>query len=236
MSNNAIVIEPFYHNVQSLYNTLYIAVLIFACWKLFSMLQKHLYHGSSTKVSNSTIFQSTNKINIKENKFKIEKSIFKESSIILRLALQIGLALVFELCVETVSTMYFGHLANSSQILSATGLAISFTNITVVCIAFGMCSALWTLIPQAIGSNNTHLIALFVQRAFIISFIIELPLAFVLIYSRQILQFMGVNQSDNIDWDIISNYCYALIPFPYFMFTLSILHRVLQNLNYSSII
>eukprot|EP01084_Bolivina_argentea_P296124 509954_1 len=104
MSNHAIIIEPFYKNIPSLYKIVYLIVLIFACWKLYSMLQKHLYKA---------LKGYTNETNTKRNTFTIEKSILKESSIILRLSLQIGLSLIFELCVETVSTTYFGHLSNS---------------------------------------------------------------------------------------------------------------------------
>eukprot|EP01084_Bolivina_argentea_P099039 178018_1 len=221
MSSNSIGIQPFY---SALYGTF----MIFGCLQMVSILQKRCRTSSPYQIQGGHI------TNTKSNKFIIEKSISKEAYILLKLALQLGFSAICEMCVETVSTSFFGRLSNSSQILSATGLAISFTNLTALCIAFGMCSALWTLIPQAVGSNNTHLVRLYVQRAFVVSFIIELPLALVLIHSTQILQFIGVNKSGDINWNIITNYCYALIPFPYFMFTLSILHRVLQNFNYNT--
>eukprot|EP01084_Bolivina_argentea_P083520 151210_1 len=169
-----------------------------------------------------------------DNTFIPEPSIAKESYQMLKTSIQISLCMIFEVCVETVSAIFFGHLPDSSQILSATTISKSFLNITVTCIAWGFSCALYTLLPQAIGSNNSHLIRLYFQRGMLVCMAIAIPLTIcVIFYTKNMLIFIGVNSDNDISWTMITNYCIALIPFVYIMIALSIIHRIAQNLNYN---
>eukprot|EP01084_Bolivina_argentea_P297920 513328_1 len=190
-------------------------------------------NSASTKILDADNKQTTKHTRVAVpvyKQFVIEKSIFKEAWIILKMSLNIGLSAVFEVCVGTVSTIFLGHLPNSSVVLSATSLATSFANSTSMCIAYGFSTALWTLIPQCVGSNEIHLIAVYFQRAIVVCFIVELPLSFVLYYGGDILYAIGI---EDVSLHQVTQYCHALIPYPYLMVTLAALHRVSQNMGYT---
>eukprot|EP01084_Bolivina_argentea_P149326 260864_1 len=167
--------------------------------------------------------------------FKSEQSIAKESYNMLKLSFQISLSMIFEVCIVTITAIFLGHLkgSNSSQILSATSIASSFINIICCSIAWGFTSALWTLVPQAVGSGNTHLITLYIQRGFVVCTAIAIPLSVCMLYSKNILVFIGINSDNDIDWNIISNYCIASITYVFPLVWLAILHRITQNLYYN---
>eukprot|EP01084_Bolivina_argentea_P006658 12631_1 len=168
-----------------------------------------------------------------KNIFLAEESIATESYNMLKSSFQISFSMIAEVCIETITAIFFGHLQDSSQILAATSIAKSFVNITCCSIVLGFTSALWTLVPQAIGSNNTHLITLYAQRGFIVSTLIAMPLSILMFYSKNILMLIGVNINNEISWSIISNYCISLVCYIYPMILLYILHRITQNLNYN---
>eukprot|EP01084_Bolivina_argentea_P298315 514055_1 len=225
-------IPTFYTDYMVSYGTVALIILMILIIRYY---KRSHFAVRKLLIGNSDANETTND-RATQNIFIPEESIWKESWIMLKLSSQIGLSMIFELCVENVSLAFFGHLPNSSQILPATGIAISFVNIIAVCPSLGLCQCLWSLIPQAIGSNQSHkLIGLYVQRAFIISLLVQIPLSFLIfLCTKNILYFVGVNRSNDIDWHIIAHYSIALIPYPYLIFTLSIIHRVLQNLNYNS--
>ena len=83
--------------------------------------------------SDSSKLLKDDDIHINErDKFVFEESIFKESKIIFNLSVQIGLSILFEVGIGTISTIFLGHLPNAKQILSGTGMAYSFANMTAI--------------------------------------------------------------------------------------------------------
>eukprot|EP01084_Bolivina_argentea_P006656 12628_1 len=182
--------------------------------------------GSAIKNQKSTATSHPSKTTFIE-----ETSITKESYILLKSSLQLSVSMIFEVCVATTTVMFLGHLENSSQILSAVQLSRNFVDDTAVVMCWGFTSALWTLIPQAVGSNNTHLITLYAQRGLLISLLIEIPFSVMLLYTKDILIGMGINSNNDINWDVVTNYSRICIPYPYLKVTLSILHRIAQNVD-----
>eukprot|EP01084_Bolivina_argentea_P045507 83773_1 len=162
-----------------------------------------------------------------------DKPIITETFIILKLSTQMSLSLIFEVWVHAMSSVFFGLLSNSKQALAVSSIATSFLYITNIVWSWGFCNALWTLIPQAVGAKQMHLIPLYIQRAIFICFMIQIPLSIVLFYGGNILYFTGFSHENDITSDMINNYCRSLIPYPYFMIILSCLHRVEQSLNYN---
>lgn len=87
-----------------------------------------------------------------------------------------------------------GHLQKSQEKLDAVSLAISFFNVTCLSIGIGSISALRTVLPQSLGSEESESFRIYVQRAFLITVILSVPSFLLQFFSSAILKGLGQPQ------------------------------------------
>lgn len=156
-----------------------------------------------------------------------------ECKVMLGISVNIALSLIFEITPQSIMIMFMGHLPNENipKLLAAVGLGQVFSEVVGFSLAWGSTSALWTLIPQAVGSyqkNTKKLIAIYVQQAFIISMTLCLLLTPLMYFAGDIMTLIGQNPELS---EITNKYCRAVIPCVYFMTILAICQRVGQSFN-----
>eukprot|EP01083_Nonionella_stella_P137749 419154_1 len=149
------------------------AVLLATSWK-YRMKFKQLInnYGTNDKKVNYNLQYKT-------NTFVSIESVSEEAWIIFKLSIQMGLSIIFEAWVHSMSSVFLGRLPNSKQALAVSSIATAATYVLAIAWSWGFCHALWTLIPQCVGAKQTHLIALYIQRAIFICFVIQIPLTII---------------------------------------------------------
>lgn len=89
--------------------------------------------------------------------------------------------------VHGATTMIFVGALGSAESLGAATLGNMMCNITGYAAAYGMCSALDTLISQAYGASAYELMGLHAQRAMVILTILSIPIAAVWLVTDALL-------------------------------------------------
>eukprot|EP01084_Bolivina_argentea_P147390 257888_1 len=185
------------------------------------------------KLESSKLLSDTISYPTIDDNFSIEESIVKEGFTIFHISFQFCLFMIFEVGIITISTIFLGHL-NESNILSLSTIGFAFTFLGTFIITSGFASCLETLIAEksdtfyAEKSN-----ALYIQRVFIICIIAQIPMSILLLYTPSILCTYRQDICQNISIEIITNVCLYLLPFPYFMITLTILQIIARSLSYN---
>eukprot|EP01084_Bolivina_argentea_P009874 18430_1 len=167
--------------------------------------------------------------------FVFSKSLKHEMRLIFNIFITTSFGYVLEMMPQFVGKMFVGNISNtnSSLLLSAVGLSQNYANITGFSIGWGLTTALLTLIPQCIGSNRKDLLPNYVQRAFLVTFVFLSFSVILQIYSGDILCYiLGYHQNEICHYIKMYNIC--LIPWLFFAVWLSILQRVLQNLEHNA--
>ena len=73
-----------------------------------------------------------------------------------------------------IQLMFIGHIADDddSTLLAGAALGISYCNVTGFSVVLGLLSALDTLISQAYGAKNNHLIGRAIHQSIIVLFFV----------------------------------------------------------------
>eukprot|EP01084_Bolivina_argentea_P037438 69251_1 len=167
--------------------------------------------------------------------FEPATSWLNETIITLKMFNKISLQLIFEFAPVIIGNMFIGHITNSGVLMAACGIARSFTETSASGFAWGLTTALKTLIPQCIGMshNKNYLISIYVQRALIITSIALIPLSILQLFAADIIQFIYGKTycNKNHFCEIISIYCKCIIPYVWFRIWIAICQRIGQNLD-----
>ena len=169
------------------------------------------------------------KVNYDDSFIRAE-SFGDETWIMLKIFFPICIAALAEYAPQVIINNVIGHLPNASHAIATVGLARMFSSLTGSVFVMGMCSDLYTTIPQAIGAQRKDLLHFYVQRAFVVSFIIMIPIIIIQLFSDKILGLIGQPKDLLIDTRI---YCCMIIPNIYGKIWLYIVQRVAQSLNYN---
>ncbi|CAR25572.1 hypothetical protein ZYGR_0A01370 [Zygosaccharomyces rouxii] len=113
---------------------------------------------------------------------------FDEFIQILRKSLPLALTLLLQNLISSVSLLFVGRLG--SLVLGSVTLANVIFNATAV-VFLGLATCLDTLCPQAYGAGNYTLVGLYFQRCIIISTIVSIPISFVWIFSKPLLNLVA---------------------------------------------
>ena len=166
-----------------------------------------------------------------DQQFKFTNSLLSEIMIITTTFIRIGFQNLSSQIPLLISTFFIGHLINAPILISGSGLAIAFTEVTGTAVSMGMSSAISTLVPQAIGAGKIRLIAIYFQRSFCICLFTLIPVNILQSYGGNIMCYIG--QPPDL-CNIISNYCKWLILYIQFFCLISILSRIGQALNHNT--
>lgn len=104
-------------------------------------------------------------------------------------------------------------------------------NIIGLSIPWGMNSALYTLVPQALGANKRQLLRIYIQRAICVNILLFIPLTILQFYASNILVALGEPASVE---SIIHKYCIYSLPYIYFNALNTAVRRVAQASNLNS--
>lgn len=129
-----------------------------------------------------------------------------------------------------INMIFVGQLGNA-QYLGAATLGNMLCNITGYSLAFGMCSALDTLISQAYGAKKYELMGIQAQRAAVILTLFSIPIGLIWCMTHLILYYgLGIDR-DTVD--IAGQWARYIIfgLWPTLMF--QILKKVLQGGRYT---
>lgn len=165
-----------------------------------------------------------------EENFEISDSFIEEIWIMLKIFFPICIAALAEYAPQVIINNVIGHLDNASHAIAVVGLARMFSMMTGSVFITGMLSDLHTTIPQSIGAKRKDLLRYYVQRSFLIVFIIMIPIILIQFFADKILYIIGQPQSLLYDTKI---YCLLIIPNIYGKAWLFIVQRVAQSLNYN---
>ena len=178
--------------------------------------------------SSSSISTSNDKEN--NDEFTIAESFLHETKIMFQIFIPICIAALAEFSPQVIINNVIGHLPNAQHAIATVGLARMFSSITGSVFTMGILSGLYTTIPQSIGAKRKDLLHFYVQRAFVISSIIMIPIILIQIFSDRILKLIG--QPEDLLHDSMI-YCVLIIPNIYGKTWLFIVQRVAQSLNYN---
>eukprot|EP00490_Sorites_sp_Unknown_P004074 CAMPEP_0114660024 /NCGR_PEP_ID=MMETSP0191-20121206/19102_1 /TAXON_ID=126664 /ORGANISM="Sorites sp." /LENGTH=112 /DNA_ID=CAMNT_0001887169 /DNA_START=41 /DNA_END=376 /DNA_ORIENTATION=+ len=98
--------------------------------------------GIPTRIDDDNEFNLLNSRKIEAKKDEIP-TICQEVGIIFNIAIRIGFSVLFELGPIFMATIFMGHLPDPQSVLSGTGLARTFSNVTGTGLAWGFTSGLW---------------------------------------------------------------------------------------------
>eukprot|EP01083_Nonionella_stella_P153297 492385_1 len=144
------------------------------------------------------------------------------------ISIKIGLANILELMPQFAATAFIGRLDNATQLLAGCGIATQFAAITGTVIAWGFCSALFTLAPQCLGAGKKQFLAIYWQRCCYVCVWVLILSTVVQLFGADILIAIGLP----LDlYPIINSYCKALIPFIWGMALLTSLQRIGQTVD-----
>ncbi|CAK7337341.1 unnamed protein product [Dovyalis caffra] len=122
--------------------------------------------------------------------FKGLKSLFwKETVKLWKIAGPIALTLICQYGVNTLTSIFVGHLGNLQ--LSAVSVSLSVVVTFVFGFLLGMGSALETLCGQAFGAGQVHMLGVYLQRSCIILFVTCVILLPIYIFAAPLLKVVG---------------------------------------------
>jgi len=190
--------------------------------------------GIPTRIDDDNEFNLLNSRKIEAKKDEIP-TICQEVGIIFNIAIRIGFSVLFELGPIFMATIFMGHLPDPQSVLSGTGLARTFSNVTGTGLAWGFTSGLWQLIPKAMNESSRIGLRTYIQRAFYVTSMIMIFATIIQFFGGDIMCFIGSGANpplcDSVDKNIITNYCRILIPYIWGMTWLTIMQRVGQSLQ-----
>lgn len=192
------------------------------------MLSRH----NSLSIFKTTTERETieDKIPVGNELFIVSESFTDELWIMLKLFFPICIAALAEYAPQVTINLVIGRLPNATEIISIVGLARMFSNISATLILYGIISNLFTIIPQLIGANRIDLIRVHIQRSFLITFLISIPLIVIQFYAGRILYAIGEPEELQSQ---ITQYCLYIIPNVYGKIWLAIVMRIAQGFNYN---
>lgn len=129
----------------------------------------------------------------------------EEITHILRNSLPLIFTLLLQNLISSVSLLFVGRLG--SLVLGSVTLSNVIFNATLV-VFLGLATCLDTLCPQAFGAGNYSLVGLYFQKCIVISAIISLPISFVWIFSKPLLNLVA---KDPVVIEISSQYLKCMI-------------------------
>ena len=109
---------------------------------------------------------------------------------IFRISLPTIISCLFMQLTYFINTVYAGHLNDESK-LAGLGLGTCLLECLTLYIIMGMNGALETLVSHAYGANQLVLCGEYLNRARVINTILFIPLASILLFTRQILTLLG---------------------------------------------
>ncbi|KAI9086602.1 hypothetical protein K1719_031463 [Acacia pycnantha] len=138
----------------------------------------------------------------------LKKIIWIESVKTWKIAAPIAVNILCLFSVNSVTSIFAGHLGN----LELSAVAISLSVIATFAFGFmlGMGSALETLSGQAFGAGEVHMLGVYVQRSCIILFTSCIILSPIYIFTSPILKFLG--QEDDIA-DLAGKFTLLTLPY-----------------------
>ena len=167
--------------------------------------------------------------------FVYSKSFIHELLIQFQIFFPICLTNIFGYLPQIISYIIIGNIKNGELYLSGINLGRTYSNITGVSIAWGINSALYTLIPHSIGAKRKDLLKEYIQRCIIINLITFIPLTILQLYSYKIMMFIFKKNDDSLE-DILFicyEYCIYGLPYIYFNSLSTVFKRICQSCNYN---
>ena len=113
---------------------------------------------------------------------------------IFRISLPTIISCLFMQLTYFINTVYAGHLNDESK-LAGLGLGTCLLECLTLYIIMGMNGALETLVSHAYGANQLVLCGVYLNRARVINTTIFIPLASILLFTREVLMFLGQEES-----------------------------------------
>ena len=174
-----------------------------------------------------------------------EFSTYLETRALLKNIFLISIQILFEVIPPILSTIMVGHYydgQNSDDIyVSAIGLATTFSYVTGEAFTWGFTTALYTLVPQATGYAKPGIpllsqqvvknaLAIHLQRSFIITLALSIPLVCLQFASGKIMTLIG--EPEKLE-DLIRNYSVSLIPWIIGSAVFTAIQRVCQALDFN---
>ena len=125
---------------------------------------------------------------------KEEPTFFQCQWDIFRISLPTIISCLFMQLTYFINTVYAGHLNDESK-LAGLGLGTCLLECLTLYIIMGMNGALETLVAHAYGANQLVLCGVYLNRARVINTVLFIPLVSILLFTRQILTFVGQDES-----------------------------------------
>ena len=192
--------------------------------------------------SPSTSFYTSSDDNVKDSS---SFSNITETKTVLINALLITLQVLFELVPSVFGVIMVGHYydknSGDTEHISAVGLATTYSTVTGEAITWGFTTALYTLVPQAIGfGQNIKLVpianqpivrnalTIHLQRAIIITIIMGIPSVILQFFSGNFMSLIG--EPSKIE-TIVRNYSISLIPWVVGSGIFTAMQRVMQAMG-----
>jgi len=132
--------------------------------------------------------QSTGDIAQQRISYDLLKFTFWELISLFRVALPIFITFLAFSLMAFVDLLFLGYLNNVNYISSAS-ISNSYSIVLIHCV-LGMCGALDTLVSQAYGARNLHVMRLCLYRAVVVTSVCFIPIIFMFVFSEPIFKAM----------------------------------------------